>query len=208
MNLTNTLLRLALLPLVLAGAAVRAGEPAALVDAAKSQIGVTLRYDPSYERLAFPNGDVPIERGVCTDVIVRAYRKQGVDLQALVNQDMRRAWDAYPKIYGLKRPDSNIDHRRVPNLQTFLRRHGTSVPVSSDPRGYLPGDIVTWRLPYNLTHIGIVSDQRSARGVPLIIHNIGSGAKLEDMLFGYEVTGHYRWTGTTKVAAATTANAR
>ena len=168
---------------------------AALVAAAKSQVGVTLRYDPSYARLAYPNGDVPLERGVCTDVIVRAYRKLGADLQALVHEDMRRNWNLYPKTFGLKAPDRNIDHRRVPNLRVFLQRHGQSLTPGSDARAFLPGDVVTWRLPGNLTHIGIVSDQRSARGVPLIIHNIGSGAKLEDMLFAYDITGHYRWDG-------------
>lgn len=193
MGFRHHALRLLLLSSTLAGISAQADEPATLVAAAKSQIGITLQYDPRYERLAYPNGDVPIERGVCTDVVVRAYRKLDLDLQALVHEDMRRAWHAYPKIYGLKRPDRNIDHRRVPNLQTFFQRHGKSLTPGSDPRAYLPGDVVTWRLPRNLTHIGIVSDQRSARGVPLIIHNIGSGAKLEDMLFAFEVTGHYRW---------------
>lgn len=166
-----------------------------LVDAARTQIGITVAYDPRYERIGFPNGDVPLARGVCTDVIVRAYRTLGIDLQALVNQDMRRAWHAYPKQFGLKKPDTNIDHRRVPNLQTFLRRQGSELPANSEPRNYVAGDIVTWRLPGNLTHIGIVSDQRSAAGVPLVIHNIGRGARLEDMLFAYEVTGHFRWPG-------------
>jgi uncharacterized protein YijF (DUF1287 family) len=195
MTLRSAASRLTLLCLLLAGPGAHASPPDMLVAAARTQIGVTVDYDPRYERLAFPNGDVPMERGVCTDVIVRAYRKLGVDLQALVNQDMRRAWSAYPKQYGLKRPDPNIDHRRVPNLQTFLRRQGSALPLSTEPGKYQPGDVVTWRLPGNLTHIGLVSDQQSPRGVPLIIHNIGRGARLEDMLFAYEVTGHYRWAG-------------
>ncbi len=195
MTLFSAAARLTLLGLVFAASAAQASRADALVAAARTQIGVTVDYDPRYERMAFPNGDVPMERGVCTDVIVRAYRKLGIDLQALVNQDMKRAWPAYPKQYGLKRPDPNIDHRRVPNLQTFLRRQGSALPPSTEPASYQAGDVVTWRLPGNLTHIGLVSDQRSPRGVPLIIHNIGRGARLEDMLFAYEVTGHYRWPG-------------
>lgn len=165
-----------------------------LVDAARSQVGVTLSYDPRYERLAYPGGDVPLERGVCTDVVVRAYRKLGADLQVLVHQDMKQAWDVYQKRgrWQMKAPDRNIDHRRVPNLATFFGRHGSSLPVSNDGGNYKPGDIVTWMLPGNLTHIGIVSD-RQAGGVPLIIHNIGAGTKEENILFAYPVTGHYRW---------------
>ena len=166
-----------------------------LVAAARSQVGVTLQYNPAYEKLAYPGGDVPMVRGVCTDVVVRAYRKLGVDLQVLVHQDMKKAWRAYPHAqkWNLKKPDANIDHRRVPNLATFFSRHGTTVPVSKAGRDYLPGDVVTWRLPGNLTHIGIVGDKQSSAGVPLMIHNIGAGAQEEDMLFKYEVTGHYRF---------------
>ncbi len=166
-----------------------------LVTAARSQIGVTLHYNPAYEKLAYPGGDIPMERGVCTDVIVRAYRKLGLDLQELVHKDMKKAWDKYPHAqkWQLKKPDPNIDHRRVPNLATFLARQGATVAPSSDASTYLPGDVVTWRLPGNLTHIGIVGDKRTGAGVPLIIHNIGGGAQEEDMLFKYEVTGHYRW---------------
>ena len=171
------------------------GDPQALVNAARGQVGATLKYDPAYQRLAYPNGDVPIERGVCTDVVVRAYRQLGVDLQVLVHQDLKKAWGDYPHHarWQLKAPDRNIDHRRVPNLATFLARHGATVPPSRDTKTYLPGDIVTWRLPYDMTHIGIVSDKLSRNGVPLIIHNIGGGAREEDMLFAYPVTGHYRW---------------
>jgi len=164
-----------------------------LVTAARAQIGVTVSYSPRYEKLAYPNGDVAPERGVCTDVVIRAYRKQGIDLQTLVHEDMGRAWDAYPKLWQLKARDSNIDHRRVPNLQTFFTRQGGALSVSRDGRDYRPGDIVTWRLPGNLPHIGIVSDQRSWTGVPMVIHNIGAGAREENTLFAYPVTGHYRW---------------
>ncbi len=170
-------------------------QAADLVTAARSQIGVTLQYNPAYEKLAYPGGDVPIERGVCTDVIVRAYRKQGADLQKLVHEDMKKAWSAYPHTqkWQLKKPDANIDHRRVPNLATFLARQGAKVPTGKAGRDYLPGDVVTWRLPGNLTHIGIVGDKHSASGVPLMIHNIGRGTQEEDMLFKFEITGQYRW---------------
>lgn len=164
-----------------------------LVAAAKSQIGVTLSYDPRYEKLAYPGGDVPIERGVCTDVVVRAYRKLGIDLQQLVHQDMRKTWSAYPKLWQLKRPDRNIDHRRVPNLQTFFGRHGTTLAASSKGADYQAGDIVTWMVPPRLPHIGIIAAEKSAAGVPLVIHNIGSGTKMEDILFAFPITGHYRY---------------
>ena len=191
---------LALLLLALAPGTAMADKPGdkaanELVSAARSQIGVTLRYDPRYEKLAYPNGDVPLERGVCTDVVIRAYRVLGTDLQALVHEDMRRSWSAYPKAWGLKGPDRNIDHRRVPNLQTYLQRQGAALTPSRDALAYQAGDIVTWRLPPNLPHIGIVSDQRSPTGTPLIIHNIGAGTRMEDMLFSSPVTGHYRWRG-------------
>ena len=164
-----------------------------LVDAARKQIGVTRIYDGKYVVLAYPGGDVAAERGVCTDVIVRAYRQFGVDLQRLVHEDMRRDGSTYPRLWGLRRPDSNIDHRRVPNLATFFARYGQSLPVGADPETYLPGDLVTWRLPMGVPHIGIVSNQRSAGGVPLIIHNIGAGAAEENGLFNFKITGHYRY---------------
>lgn len=171
-----------------------------LVAAARSQVGVTLYYNPAYEKLAYPGGDIPLERGVCTDVVVRAYRKLGFDLQQLVHQDMKKAWSAYPHVqkWQLKKPDPNIDHRRVPNLATFFGRHGTTVPPSKQGRDYLPGDVVTWRLPGNKTHIGIVADKHTASGVPLMIHNIGAGTQEEDMLFKYDITGHYRWNPATR----------
>lgn len=165
----------------------------ALVSAAKRQIGVTVQYDPRYEKLSYPGGDVPIERGVCTDVVVRAYRVLGIDLQKLVHEDMSAAWRAYPNPWKLKGTDKNIDHRRVPNLATFFGRHGSTLPASSKGSDYKPGDIVTWMVPPRLPHIGIVAGEKSATGVPLVIHNIGSGTRMEDVLFGFPITGHYRF---------------
>ena len=168
-----------------------------LVTAAKKQVGVTLLYDPAYTKLDYPNGDVPRFKGVCTDVIVRAYRDGlGVDLQRLVHEDMARAFSAYPKKWGLAAPDKNIDHRRVPNLQTFLKRRKAELPVGDNGLVYKPGDIVTQRLPGNKTHIALVSDLLNPEGTcPLAIHNIGWGARIEHILFAYEVTGHYRFSG-------------
>ena len=167
--------------------------PQQLVRDARGQIGVTMSYDPAYRKIAFPMGDVPLSTGVCTDVVIRALRGQGVDLQALVNKDMKTAWAAYPKIWGLQKPDGNVDHRRVPNLEVFFRRHGQSLSLS-DKTTFKAGDIVTWRLPQsNLPHIGIVSDKRAADGTPLIIHNIGRGTREENVLFAYPLKGHFRY---------------
>ncbi len=168
-------------------------DAAKLVAAAISQTASPVRYDGSYRKLAYPGGDVPADVGVCTDVVVRAYRSVGVDLQVKVHEDMRRAFRAYPRLWGMAGPDSNIDHRRVPNLQTLFRRSGASLPVSREALRYRPGDLVTWLLPRNLPHIGIVADRKSAAGTPLVVHNIGRGPELEDMLFAYPVTGHYRY---------------
>lgn len=182
---------------LLAHAAIAGPQPPAgdrLAQAAERQVGVTLAYDPAYVQLRYPGGDVPIDRGVCTDVVIRAMRKLGVDLQRLVHEDMRRHFSAYPRRWGLKRPDSNIDHRRVPNLATFLRRRGKAVTVTQRPADYRPGDIVTWRLPTGQDHIGVVSTQPVRRTARLLaVHNIGAGALCEDVLFAYQVTGHYRW---------------
>ena len=164
-----------------------------LVEAAKAQIGVTLRYDGRYQKIPYPGGDVPVDRGVCTDVLIRAYRRLGVDLQLLVHQDMIKAWDSYPHSWNNKKPDSNIDHRRVPNLVVFFKRHGQTLLVSKEFNVYLPGDIVTWRLASGVPHIGVVSGQYSKSGVPLVIHNIGWGTLQEDRLFDFEITGHYRY---------------
>lgn len=164
-----------------------------LVAAARSQVGVTLIYDPSYQRIAYPMGDVPPERGVCSDVVIRAFRAVGVDLQQEVHRDMARQFAAYPQIWGLGAPDRNIDHRRVPNLATWLERRGYAVPVSADSAIYQPGDVVAWMLDSGRPHIGIVSDRRSEDGArPLVIHNIGWGAQEEDVLFEYRITGHFR----------------
>ncbi len=165
----------------------------ALVESARAQIGVTTTYDPAYVSLKYPQGDVTEERGVCTDVVIRALRKVGFDLQQLVHEDMKKNFSAYPKIWGLRRTDKNIDHRRVPNLQTYFKRRGISLPVTKNTKDYQPGDLVTCKVAGNRPHIFIVSDKMSASGVPFIIHNIGSGTKEEGELFTYPITGHYRW---------------
>jgi uncharacterized protein YijF (DUF1287 family) len=166
---------------------------AKLIAAARAQIGVTTRYDPAYTRLPFPGGDVPRERGTCTDVVVRAYRDAlGLDLQALVNADMRAAFGAYPRRWGLRAPDRNIDHRRVPNLRTWLSRHGAALPVPADAGGWRPGDIFTSLVEGRSTHIGLVSDRRGRDGW-LIVHNIGAGTREEDGLLAWPITGRYRW---------------
>lgn len=162
-----------------------------LAAAAREQVGVTLHYDPGYRRLEYPGGDPPADRGVCTDVLVRAYRRLGVDLQVLVHEDMLAAWAEYPKLWGLSRPDANIDHRRVPNLATFFARHGEVLAVSREAADYAAGELVTWRLPSGVPHIGIVSDRKAADGTPLVIHNIGRGAREEDILFRYPITGRF-----------------
>jgi len=166
----------------------------ALIASAESQIGETVSYDPAYVRITFPGGDVPRSRGICTDVVIRALRdSHGIDLQALVNRDMKRAFGSYPSKWGLSRPDPNIDHRRVPNLQRYFEGLGAVLRVSNVASDYHPGDIVTWKLPCNLDHIGIVTHRRSRDGArPLVVHNIGAGTRLQDMLFDYTITGHYR----------------
>jgi len=165
---------------------------AQVLTGAYEQVGATLYYDGSYRSIPFPGGDVPTERGVCTDVIVRAYRRAGIDLQLLVHQDMSRAFGSYPRLWGLSQPDPNIDHRRVPNLATFFTRHGQTLAVSSRPQDYRAGDLVTWRLSSGVPHIGLISD-RLRDGKPLVVHNIGAGVQVEDVLFSYEITGHYRY---------------
>lgn len=158
-----------------------------IVQSARNQIGKTLRYDPAYTKLKYPMGDVPISKGVCTDVVIRALREQNIDLQELVHQDMSRNFSVYPKRWGLKQPDTNIDHRRVPNLMTYFTRQGWAVQDTN----YQAGDIVTWELKGNRPHIGIVSD-RKIGDRPLIIHNIGSGTREDDVLYPYTITGHFR----------------
>lgn len=162
---------------------------------AQEQLSLTTKYTQDYFSLGFPNGDPPIETGACTDVIIRAFRAAGIDLQKEVHEDIKANFASYPGKWGLKRPDTNIDHRRVPNLQTFFTRKGKSIPISSRGEDYKPGDIVSWDLNgKGMTHIGIVShlwNKRSKRY--LIIHNIGGGARAEDRLFEWKITGHYRY---------------
>lgn len=163
-----------------------------LARAAESQVGKTVRYDAAYVKLDYPGGDVPMDRGVCTDVLVRAFRTLGIDLQVEVHEDMSAHFKAYPQKWGLTRPDSSIDHRRVPNLQTYFQRRGKAVTVSDDPADYWPGDIVTWDV-LGRPHVGIVSITPAPDGKRYcIVHNIGAGVKVEDILFVYRITGHYR----------------
>ena len=164
-----------------------------IVAAARGQVGKTVIYDPSYVRLEYPRGDVPIERGVCTDVVIRALRDGlNVDLQKLLHEDMKAAFSEYPGRWGLRKPDRNIDHRRVPNLRRYLERKSYSVGVSQNKQDYLPGDLVTCDVPPRRPHIMIVSDMKTGNGVPLVIHNIGRGAREENRLFDFRITGHYR----------------
>lgn len=177
-----------------------------LVNAAKKQIGITVGYDGSYRRLKFPLGNVPLETGVCSDVIVRSYRTLGIDLQVLVHNDMVKNFSKYPNIWGLKRTDTNIDHRRVPNLARFFARKGRVLKISKNAEDYAPGNIVTWNLgkagfnnsrsialsPVSTPHIGIISDKKAFdTGLPLVIHNIGGGAEEDSILFDYKITGHF-----------------
>lgn len=167
-----------------------------LVAAAINRTKFDVHYDGAYRVIAYPGGDIPGNVGVCTDVVIRTYRALGADLQVLVHEDMQTDFQAYPskRIWGLAAPDTNIDHRRVPNLAVFFQRKGVVLPVTTRRDDYKPGDLVTWNLPGNLPHIGIVTDLESSISAnPLIVHNIGSGPKLEDMLFDYRITGHYRY---------------
>jgi uncharacterized protein YijF (DUF1287 family) len=165
-----------------------------LADSAYTLTNNKVTYDPTYFTIPYPNGDVPSNKGVCTDVVIRAYRKMGIDLQKKVHEDMKSNFKLYPKKWGLKSTDKNIDHRRVPNLMTFFSRFGTVLKNSENPNDYLPGDIVCWDLGNGLTHIGIVSNKRSNDQKRfLIIHNIGNGQVTEDCLFDFTIIGHYRY---------------
>jgi len=165
-----------------------------LSDAALKLTEQKVSYDPSYFKIDYPNGDVPAGKGVCTDVVIRAYRLLGIDLQKEVHEDMKANFDMYPKNWGLSKPDRNIDHRRVPNLMVFFKRHGKEKPVSTNAKNYLPGDIVCWNLGGGITHIGIVVNEKSNDGVRYqIVHNIGGGQVLEDCLFAYKIIGHYQY---------------
>lgn len=167
-----------------------------LAEAALERTRYDIEYDPAYQRIAYPMGDVAAGRGVCSDVVVRALRALDVDLQRLIHEDMRAAFSAYPALWGLNRPDANIDHRRVPNIETFLTRRNMRLPPSDDPGDYRPGDIVAWNLKGasggTLAHIGVVSAAKGASGAPLVIHNIGKGPRQEDVLFAWPMTGRYR----------------
>ena len=153
-------------------------------------------YDPSYFSIDYPGGDVPEGKGVCTDVIIRAYRKLGIDLQKEVHEDMKTNFSKYPKIWGLSQPDKNIDHRRVPNLMVFFKRYGEAKPITDNPDDYLAGDIVCWDLGGGITHIGLVVNKKSSDGKRnLIVHNIGGGQVLADCLFDFKIIGHYCYGG-------------
>jgi uncharacterized protein YijF (DUF1287 family) len=167
-----------------------------LVEAALERTNYNVLYDGRYISIPYPNGDVPENIGVCTDVIIRTYRAIGTDLQQLVHEDMVANFEAYPskRIWGQNRTDKNIDHRRVPNLQAFLSRQGEKLVISSKASDYKAGNIVTWMLPGNLPHIGLITNKISAlTGNPMLVHNIGAGPKLDDVLFSYKITGHYRY---------------
>jgi uncharacterized protein YijF (DUF1287 family) len=169
-----------------------------LVAAAVERSRHTVRYDPAYVRIPYPGGDVPADTGVCTDEIIRAYRAVGIDLQKEVHEDMEQNFSAYPRKWRWLsgHPDANIDHRRVPNLMVFFSRKGETLAISDHAEDYLPGDLVTWDLGGNVPHIGIVVDQESpASRRYMIVHNIGRGPKIEDVLFSWKITGHYRYFG-------------
>jgi len=165
-----------------------------LTDAALERTRHHVSYDPAYRQIGYPGGDVKPDRGVCSDVIIRSYRALGVDLQVLVHEDMKAHFDKYQQLWNLKAPNTNIDHRRVPNLMTFFKRQGAALPISNNPAQYLPGDVVAWNLGGGVTHIGIVANKASKkRREYQIVHNIGAGPKLEDKLFAWKIIGHFRY---------------
>lgn len=168
-----------------------------LSDAAIERTHHTIRYDPAYVRIPYPNGDVPADTGVCTDEVIRSYRVLGIDLQKEVHEDLLKNFAAYPnqRRWQLAHADANIDHRRVPNLMVFFARKGESLPISTRAEDYAPGELVTWDLGGNVPHIGIVVDQRAASGRNMVVHNIGKGPRMEDVLFSWRITGHYRYFG-------------
>ena len=164
-----------------------------VTEAAQAQTNERVVYDGRYLKIAYPGGDVPSGTGVCTDVVIRAYRKAGLDLQVAVHEDMKRNFSVYPKKWGRRAPDSNIDHRRVPNLMTFFERRGASLSMTDRAADYKPGDVVAWDLGGGVTHIGVVVADPLGAAKPLIVHNIGAGPKREDVLFDWKVIGHYRY---------------
>jgi len=165
-----------------------------VIDGAIDQIGKTTSYDPSYQKLDYPNGDVPIETGVCSDVVIRAFRKANIDLQKDVHEDMKANFGSYPTRWGLKGPDANIDHRRVPNLETYFARLGKSQTITNRSEDFHPGDLVTWDMGTGQDHIGMVTNvwYRPSQRY-LIVHNIGLGTRMEDVMFAWKITGHYRY---------------
>lgn len=165
-----------------------------LVKDARAQVGVTTSYDGTYTKIPYPMGDVPAHTGVCTDVVIRAFRKKGTDLQKEIHEDMKKNFKDYPKFWGPTKPDTNIDHRRVPNMATYFKRQGYEQPITDNAKDYKPGDLVTWHTGPGDTvpHIGIVSDKKTPWGIPLIIHNMGWGTQEEDILFVWPITGHFR----------------
>ena len=183
-----------LLTISLTPTAYAASKAEAIVTAAHERTTAEVRYDPKYVKLTYPGGDVPADTGVCTDVIIRTYRAAfGFDFQKAIHEDMRVNFKAYPQNWGLKRPDKNIDHRRVPNIEKYLTRKGAALRISKNPDDYQPGDIVSWRLGGSLPHIGIVSENKSEWGTPLIIHNVGAGSVEDDLLFNTKINGHFRF---------------
>jgi uncharacterized protein len=192
--MTKTLLNIIVFLLTLSSAVGQTSFYDRLADSAFVLTKQRVQYDPAYFQIDYPKGDIPADKGVCTDVLIRAYRKLGIDLQKEVHEDMQAHFDLYPKKWGLRRPDKNIDHRRVPNLMTFFSRLGTVKQISQNPKDYNPGDVVCWDLGGGITHIGIVSKKKSDSGQRhLIIHNIGAGQVLEDCLFKFKIIGHYRY---------------
>ncbi|MGC2237069.1 MAG: DUF1287 domain-containing protein [Pyrinomonadaceae bacterium] len=176
-------------------AEISSAEIRKLLESANRQTEITKNYTQDYYVIPYPNGDVPAETGACTDVVVRAFRAAGIDLQKEVHEDMTQNFALYPAKWGLPKPDTNIDHRRVPNLQTFFTRKGKSLPVTDKAKDYQPGDVVSWDLDgKGMTHIGVVSNIFNEKTRKYsIIHNIGGGARLEDRLFEWKITGHYRY---------------
>ncbi len=196
MKLSTTLIYL----LLLISPSIFADQPqnktTQFIQAALNQTKDGVIYNPTYFKIPYPNGDVPAQYGVCTDVVIRAYRKLGIDLQEQVHKDIKANFSIYPakKHWNQNKPDTNIDHRRVPNLQTFFTRKGKKLKVTDKPENYQPGDLITWMLGNKLPHIGIVVDQKSEDGERyLIVHNVGAGPQLEDVLFAYPISGHYRY---------------
>lgn len=170
--------------------------PSKIVNGAKLEAIHSVRYDPTYISIPYPNGDVPKDQGACTDVIVRALRHAGFDLQKLMHEDMLKHFDAYPHKWGLNAPDSNIDHRRVPNHIAFMKRFALELPTSTDgntARTWQPGDLVYWNLTPTMTHCGVISNDRDADGLPLVIHNIGPVATQQDCLKSWPIIGHFRY---------------